>query len=109
MNIKFQHDYSRRVDTTTPEAIAEYLFNNRFDNPQVWDYQTDDIVNRLFYQEWSGLVSFQFICWQIYDFVDWLMDKWEERPRDKDDEELKDSFYERVSFLYTKYIQHEIN
>ena len=106
MNIKFQHDYSRRVDTTTSEAIAEYLFNNRFDNPQVWDYQTDETVNRLFYQEGSWLVSFQFICWQIYEFVDWLMEIGVLRPRERNDEELKNFFFERVDFLYTNYITH---
>lgn len=107
MNIKFQHDYYRRADKTTAEEIAKYLFDNRFDNPRVWDYKTDDTVNRLFYQEWSNLISFQFIDWQIYEFVDWLMDKWEERPRDRNEEDLKDLFYERVDFLYTNYIPHD--
>lgn len=107
LNIKFQHDYFRRADKTTAEEIAKYLFENRFDNPTVWDYKTDDTVNWLFYQEWSGLISFQFIEWQIYEFADWLMDKWEERPRDRNEEDLKDLFYERVNFLYTNYIQHE--
>lgn len=108
MNIKFQHDYHCRVDTTTPEAIARYLFDNRFDNPQVWDYKTDDTVNRLFYKEGSDLISFQFIDWQIYDFVDFLMEeKGILRPQDRKEEDLKDSFYEWVSFLYSNYIQHD--
>lgn len=108
MNIKFQHDYYRWADKTTAEEIAKYLFDNRFDNPRVGDYQTDDILNRLFYQEGSDLISFQFIdMWETYKFADFLMDKWEERPRDKNEEDLKDLFYERVDFLYTNYIQHD--
>ena len=108
MNIKFQHDYYRRADKTTSEEIAKYLFDNRFDNPRVWDYQTDDILNRMFYQEGSDLISFQFInMWETNEFADWLMDKWEERPRDRNEEDLKDLFYERVDFLYTNYIQHD--
>lgn len=108
MNIKFQHDYYRRVDSTTPEEIAKYLFDNRFDNPRVWDYKTDDTVNRMFYQEESGLISFQFIdMWETHEFADWLADKWEERPRDRHEEDLKDLFYERVDFLYTNNISHE--
>ena len=107
LNIKFQHDYYRRADKTTAEEIAKYLFDNRFDNPRVWDYETDETVNRMFYQEGSGLISFQFIDWEIHDFVDWLMEeKWIERPRDKKEEDLKDLFYERVDFLYTNYITH---
>ena len=108
MNIEFQHNYHCRVDTTTPEAIAKYLFENRFDNPTVWDYKTDNIANRLFYQEGSWLVSFQFIDWQIHDFVDWLMEeRGVVRPRDRNEEDLKDLFYERVDFLYTNYIKHD--
>lgn len=98
LNIKFQHDYSRRVDSTTPEDVAKYLFANRFDNPRVWDYQTDETVNRLFYQEWSDLISFQFInMWETHEFADWLMEKWEERPRDRNEEDLKDLFFEWVA------------
>lgn len=108
MNIKFQHDYSRWENKTTAEEIATYLFENRFDNPTVWDYKTDDTVNWLFYQEGSGLISFQFIECQIHDFVDWLMEeKGILRPRDKKDEYLKSLFYERVSFLYSNYIQND--
>lgn len=98
MNIKFTHNYSRWEDKTTAKEIAEYLFNNRFDNPTVWDYQTDDILNRMFYQEGSDLISFQFInMWETHEFADWLMDKWEERPRDRNEEDLKDLFFERVA------------
>ena len=108
MNIKFQHDYYRRADKTTAEEIAKYLFENRFDNPRVGDYKTDDTVNRLFYQEGSDLISFQFINWQIYEFADWLMEEKEVvRPRDRKEESLKDLFYERVDFLYTNYIPHD--
>ena len=107
MNIKFQHDYYRRADKTTAEEIAKYLFDNRFDNPRVGDYKTDDTVNRLFYQEGSNLISFQFIDWQIYEFVDWLMEIGVLRPRERNDEELKNLFYERVSFLYNNYITHD--
>lgn len=108
MNIKFQHEDHCWVDSTTPYIIARYLFNNRFDNPTVWDYQTDDTVNWLFYQEGNDLISFQFMAWQIYDFVDWLMEEKEIlRPRDKKEEDLEDLFYERVNFLFINYIKND--